>query len=102
MVTVLDRPEARYHYKQIIDYKDAKGIHNEELVTLKIERAGEIVVDAQTGETIGRNLFYKRRPGWVDSLWVGFFGSGLTICPDPEKELRQPPFPGAVFIPTSK
>ncbi|OGO40013.1 MAG: hypothetical protein A2Z03_12050 [Chloroflexi bacterium RBG_16_56_8] len=103
-VSILDRPTARYHYKRIIDYRDEHGIHHEKQVAHQIQMIGEVVIDSETGEEIGRNVEYMRYPGWIEGLWVRFFGTGQTICkgsaPKPP-ELRHLLY-HYVLIPTSK
>lgn len=85
-ITLLDRPTARYHYKRIVDYRDSEGIHYEKRVDHKIEMTGEVVIDSQTGEEIARKVQYMRYPGWVEHLWVRFFGSGQELCYGPLNE----------------
>lgn len=96
-----DRPTARYHYKRMIEFRDASGIHHEIEVALKIMKMGEEVVDSQTGQVIGRNIAYRRSPGWIEGLWIQFLGTGATICsgsaPQPPS-LRYPLF-YYVFLP---
>lgn len=79
-ISILDRPEARYHYKRIVDYRDATGIHEEISVAYKIMMTGEEVIDTKSGEIIGRNIEYSRRPGWLEGSWLRFVGTGATIC----------------------
>jgi hypothetical protein len=102
IVAVRDRPEARYHYQRIVDKRDGQGVHYELPIALKVERGGEMVVDGQTGEIIGTNVIYKRRPGWIDGLWMGKVGTAVTVCPNFESSPPQPPFPRAVLIPSTK
>lgn len=96
-VTILDRPEARYSYTTAMPSPKF-----EEVAGFKIEKIEYRIVDLQTGEVIGRDTRYKRFPGWVEGLWVGFFGSGLTTCSD----LRQKPLPHnlveSVLIPANE
>jgi hypothetical protein len=72
-ITVLDHPTARYHYR----FADPR---QEVPVGLKLEKTEDIVVDSQTGEVIARDIHYTRYLGWVESLWVRFFGSGAVTC----------------------
>lgn len=96
---VVDRPTARYHYRHA--YQPSPHRY-EEPMGWKLEKSEEVVVDSRSGEVIGRNVRYKRYPGWVEGLWIGLLGSGMTLCPDPEKGPRQPHFPEAVLIPAGK
>ena len=89
--SIHDRPTARYHYKKVRDDAD---------IGYQLEAIEYVVVDSQSGDVIGRNVIYKRYPGWVNTLWVRYFGSGMTMCPDPERGPRQPPFPEAILIPS--
>lgn len=89
--TFVDKPTARYHYKKPRNDADAG---------YQIAAIEYVVVDSQTGEVIGRKVIYKRYPGWANALLVRHFGSGMTMCPDPERGPRQLPFPETVLIPT--
>lgn len=85
---ILDRPTARYHYRQVRDNADAG---------YQLEATEQVVFDTQANEVIGRRVIYKRYPGWVNRLWIQYLGSGMVMCPDPQ--LRQPFFPEAVLTP---
>ena len=71
--SVLDKPEARYHYKYSSPSQEVP-------IGLKLEKRETIVVDAQGGAVIAREIRYNRYPGWVESLWVRLLGSGLKQC----------------------
>jgi hypothetical protein len=92
-ITILNRPTARYQYIKPIQDK---------VVSFKLRKIEYAVIDTQAGDQIGRSTIYKRYPGWVDGLWVGLFGSGMTMCPDPEMRPYQPSFPEAVLAPIKK
>ncbi len=96
---IVASPTARYHYKRIVNFRDERGIHHEAPVSLKIEVTGEEIVDTKTGEKLGERVIYKRRPGWVDGLWIGYFGSGLTLCPDPGRGPKMPSLRESVLLP---
>lgn len=88
--SVIDKPTARYHYTITRYHQDAG---------YQLEAIEYAVVDSQTGEVIGRKATYKRYPGWVNAIWIRYFGSGMTMCPDPERGPRQLRFPESVLMP---
>lgn len=79
-VTVLNRPTARYHYKYAYQ---PTPYQYEESIGWKLEKAELQVIDTQTGEIIGREIWFNRRPSWTEGLWVNLLGGGLTQCPNP-------------------
>lgn len=96
--TNLDRPSARYTYK----FADPR---QEIPIGRQLEKFETIVIDSQTGEVLGRDTGFKRFPSWFNS-WVGFFGSGLTLCKgpldDPESQKRSGLLYSYVLTPTNK
>jgi len=91
-VTISDTPSARYHFKKTRDDVD---------VGYQLSAIEYAVIDSRNGETIGRRVIYKRYPGWINGLWTRFLGSGMTMCPDPERGPPQPLFPQSVLIPAN-
>ena len=89
--TIHDQPTARYHFRKT---------RNDEDVGYRLEAIEYVVVDSHTKEVIARRAIYKRYPGWVNAIWARFLGSGMTMCPDPERGPRQPLFPAAALNPT--
>jgi hypothetical protein len=73
IASLRDIPEARYQYGFTDPRQDVPVGH-------RLKKYETVIIDRETGETIARDTRYKRYPGWVESLWIGFFGSGLTIC----------------------
>lgn len=95
-ITILNKPLAKYHYKnayRLIPFRE------EEVVSWKILKREMIVVDEMSGEVIGRNLQFQRHPGWIDARSLGLFGSMVTRCPNSKDRQNQPEFPEAVFKP---
>ena len=96
--TILDHPTARYVYK----FTDPR---QEIPIGRQLEKYETLLIDSQTGEVLGRDTSFKRFPSWIN-LWVGFFGSGLTLCKgpldDPEKQKRFGLLYDYVLIPTNK
>jgi len=92
-VSVLDRPTARYIHRRLYEDEQAGYL---------LRRTKYVVFDGESEEVLGWRSFYKRYPGWVDSLWMRFLGSGMTMCPDPEIGPKQPQFPEAVLSPMSE
>lgn len=88
-VTILDRPTARYHFKRAFQ---PTPFRHEEPVGWKIEKMELQVVDSQTGEVLGRDTKFKRRPSVIEGIWINLVGSGLEMCSgpldDPEKQKR--------------
>ena len=72
-VSILDHPTARYQFRYA-------GARLEEPVGFKIEKSEWVIVDNQSGSVIGREVYYSRYPGWVEWIWLQFFGSGRTTC----------------------
>lgn len=93
IVTVLDEPTATYHYK--LARYDSKVGH-------KLTVIEYVVVDSKDNSTLGRSLIYKRYPNIVEWQWIRFFGTGMTMCPDPENGPHPPSFPEAVLMPKRK
>lgn len=79
--TTLDRPRSRYIYQ----FADPR---QEVPAGFKIEKTEWQVVDSQNGEIIGRETRFSRYPGWVQSLWIKYFGNGGNTC---EGAAPQPP-----------
>lgn len=92
VVTPLSQPRARYRYRKSSD---------NEVVGYRIYKLEYVLLDDQTSTIVARNTIYKRYRGWIEGLWVRHLGSGLTICPDPELNSRQPPFPASAILPNS-
>lgn len=65
--------EARYRFGFADSQQDVP-------VGYRLDKHEMVIVDMETGETIARDTRYIRYPGWIESLWIGFFGSGLTTC----------------------
>jgi hypothetical protein len=89
----LSRPTARYHHKKRAFSSMGGGI----------ERSEQRIVDAETGEDVAVDITIGRLPGFVDRLWLGWFGpiQPLETCYQPGAptlvtELR------LILIPTSK
>jgi hypothetical protein len=99
IVTLLDRPTARYFYKRA--YQPTPHVY-EEPVGWKLSKSETLVVDVQTNTVLGRDVSYTRRPNIAEWQLLRFFGSGGRSCPDPEKGPFQPPFPESVLIPVKK
>lgn len=93
VVTILDRSTARYHYK--LARHDSQVSH-------KITTIERVVIDSEDNSTLGRSVIYKRYPNIIEWQWVRFFGTGMTMCPDPEKGPHPPSFPEAVLSPKKK
>lgn len=89
-VTVLDRPTARYHYKDSSPHDS---------VALQVTKYEAVILDTETGKVVGRRTIYTRYPGWLDSRWLGFFDARGKQCPPSDKagDLLT-----AVLIPTNK
>jgi len=95
-ITILDRPAARYVYKHAYQPTPHK---TEEPVGFRIGKREIIIVDSQTGETIGRETGFNRYPGWIDWLWIRFLGNGMTQCPDAGQGPPREHLPSAVLNP---
>jgi hypothetical protein len=89
-VTVLDRPTARYHYKDSSQH---------DFVALQVTKYEAVILDTETAKVVGRRTIYTRYPGWLDSRWLGFFDARGKQCPSSDKvgDLLT-----AVLIPTNK
>lgn len=70
----IDKPTARYHLKY--SYKHTP-------VNVQLTKFESVVLDSVTNEIIGRDTRYSRYPGWLNSLWMGSYGTGQTICKGP-------------------
>ena len=83
--TILEQPSARYHFK----FADPR---QEMPVGYQLQKRETIIVDSTTGEVIGREISFNRYPGWVEGLWIRFFGSGQIICNRPldDQEKKTP------------
>ena len=92
-VTILDSPQARYHYQLL---------RQDSLVSHKLTIIERAVTDTEDGSIIGRSVIYKRYPNIIEWQWIRFFGTGMSMCPDPEKGPHPPSFPQAVLIPAKK
>lgn len=73
MVTILDRPQARYHYK-FLDPRQEIPIGR------RLKKFGHQVIDSETNEVLGSDVQYKRYPNTAEGLWLRFFGPRPTIC----------------------
>jgi len=83
MVTILDRPQARYHYKRLDPRQEIPiGRH--------LNKFGYQIIDSETNEIIGSDIQFKRYPSTADALWLGLFGPSLLIC---EGRAPKPPAP---------
>jgi len=71
LLTIQDKPAARYYYSQ--PHKDTQ-------LNYKIYKWEWVVTDSMSNEIIGRDVHFHRYPGLVESLWIRFIGSGQTIC----------------------
>ena len=93
-ITILDQPQARYIYKYSANNEDAG---------LQLEKQEWVVVDSETGEVLGRDTTFKRYPGWLNGLWLRFFGVYPTICRGPlndsEKQKRYGQLYNYVLVP---
>ena len=87
-LTNIERPTARYHFKISSD--------NERL-GYQLAKLEYVVMDSTTSEVIARQTFYKRYSGWIEGLWLRYFGSGMTMCPDPVREPSNVRYPESVF-----
>ncbi|MDR0776219.1 MAG: hypothetical protein LBE81_06230 [Azonexus sp.] len=100
IVTLLDKPEARYH----VVYHHRPTRHRyEEPIGWRLEKTERQVIDSQTGEILGRSTTIRRWYPMVDAIWIGLFGSYPKVCPGPQSPLStpQPPFPQSVLKPAS-
>lgn len=76
-VSILDQPTARYHYKHA--YQPTPYVI-EQPVGWKLEKLGTIIVDSETGETIGRDIQYRRTINVAEGSWRMFWGLAKTTC----------------------
>lgn len=97
-VTILDHPTARYHYKYA--YQPTPSQH-EESIGWKLEKAELQAIDSRTGEIVGRETWFNRRPSWVEGLWINLLGSDLIQCPDPGVRSYKEHLPKATLKPIS-
>lgn len=95
-IRILKEPTARYHFKHSYQPRPQ---NTEEPLGLKIEKRERVVIDTETGETIGRETGFNRYPGWIDGLWINLLGSGLTQCPNPGQGSPREHLPRAVLSP---
>ncbi|MBS0335718.1 MAG: hypothetical protein JSS40_02660 [Proteobacteria bacterium] len=67
-----DRPTARYHYKKWMFTNLGMGV----------KRSERHILDSVTREDIASEISISRYPGFVDRLWLGWFGplQGLETC----------------------
>jgi hypothetical protein len=70
--TLLKEPQARYQLRQA---------RSDEKVGHKIWITEWVVVDRQTGESVGRDLLVKSLPNKVDSWWEAMIGDPTRYCP---------------------
>jgi len=85
MVTILDRPQARYHYK-FLDPRQEIPIGR------RLKKFGDQVIDSETNEVLGSDTRFVRFPSIADSLWLQYFGPSALSCNGPldapEKQKR--------------
>jgi hypothetical protein len=60
----IDKPTARYHYKKRVFSYEGNGV----------ERSEQRIVDTVTGENVAVQVSIGRLPGFVDRLWLRWFG----------------------------
>lgn len=77
-VTILDRPTARYHFKFTSQHDPA---------AFQVRKYEEVILDAETNKVVARQTIYTRYPGWLDSLWLGFFDARGKQCPPSNKQV---------------
>ncbi|RLJ61236.1 hypothetical protein [Sulfurisoma sediminicola] len=89
-VSTLRQPQSRYHYRRA---------HKETWAPagFQMGRNEMQVVDSQTGEVLGRELWFSRWPSFIEGLWIRFLGSGQIICYG-ESEMRKTLYE-AILIP---
>jgi hypothetical protein len=73
MVTILDRPQARYHYK-FLDPRQEIPIGR------RLNKFGYQIIDSETNEVLGSDTKFERYPNSAEGLWLQFFGPSLRIC----------------------
>lgn len=85
VVTILDRPQARYHYK-LLDPR------NEIPIGRRLKKFGYQVIDSETNEVLGSDSRFVRYPNLAESLWLQYFGPTALSCSgpldSPEKQKR--------------
>ncbi|MCW8901945.1 MAG: hypothetical protein OQK95_14875 [Gammaproteobacteria bacterium] len=95
LLTIHDKPMSRYHLLHT---------HNHSKVGHQLTKHQRVIMDMQKNEVIGRDTSYSRYPGWIDGLWIQFFGKGQTICSgpisEPEKHKRIGQITKYVLIPS--
>ena len=89
VLSILDKPQARYYFKYS---------HNNSPVGWKLRKIQRVIIDSRSKESIGSETFIKRYPGWIEAMWAQFLGTGMQMCPDPEKQIKTMSFPKDVFI----
>ena len=84
-VTILNSPEARYHYRFSNPTREVP-------VTWKLEKVERQIFDSHSSEVIAKDLVFKRFPNVIEWQWIRFFGTGMKICrgplDEPEKQKR--------------
>lgn len=88
--TVLDRPQARYHYKFLDPRREIP-------IGRRLKKFGDQVIDSETNEVLGSDTRFVRYPSLTDSLWLQYFGPSALSCNGPldapEKQKRT----GAIY-----
>lgn len=95
-VTILDAPEARYHFR----FSDPR---QEVPIKWKIEMVEKQILDSENAEIIAKDNVFIRYPNAIEWQWIRFFGLGIQICrgplDEPEKQKRIGQLFKYVFIP---
>lgn len=101
MVSIREKPEARYYYKYAYE-PDPYTI--EEPMGWKLEKIESQVIDNQSGEILGRDVLIHRGFPVHEVLLLQFFGTPMLTCPSPKVKPYTPPlpFPQAVLKPLSR
>ena len=85
MVTILDHPQARYHYK-FLDPRQEIPIGR------RLKKFGDQVIDSETNEVLGSDTRFVRYPNLAETLWLQYFGPAALSCSGPldapEKQKR--------------
>lgn len=76
MVTILDRPLARYHYKFL-------DTQQEMPVGRRLKKFGYQVLDSETNEVLGSDTRFVRYPNLAESVWLQYFGPSALSCNGP-------------------
>lgn len=69
--TIIDKPTALYHYIQ--PHQDTKISH-------RIYKWEWRIMDSKSKEMIAKDTHFHRYPGWIETLWIKFIGTGQEIC----------------------